>query len=133
LAGLLLFAAPLLVIASNRLRAVGAVSQTGITKQAGRTRWRYAGFGCALALILLLGDASAKRAALFESEFELWRDAAAKSQSNTRPHIKYAMLLRQLGRHREARVEALAAQAIDPFSSEVALFVRVYELNEVTQ
>ena len=131
LAGLLLVVAPLIGAAINRLGAAGAGKLSGMMPRAGRAGWQVAGICCTLALILLLGGATARRAALFGSEFALWRDAAAKSQSNPRPHLKYAMLLKQQGRHREAWVEVLAAQAIDPFSSDVALFARVYKLNEV--
>jgi hypothetical protein len=63
----------------------------------------------------------------------LWQDAAAKSLTNERPHLKLAQLLEREGRHEEAWSAVATAQRISPFSSEVDLFVRVYESYEAPE
>lgn len=126
LAGLLLAAAPLLRAGAWQIRR----SRVSGSQQRNGTAWspraRVAGSLGALALFALLGTATANRAALFQSELSLWQDAAAKSRANARPHLQHAVLLERAGRGREAHQAAVAAQAIDPFSSQVALFVRSF-------
>jgi len=125
LAGLLLMAAPLLLTVISRLRSQWA-SRRNYSLPA-RTI-----LACgALALLLTLSVATVQRSTLFRSELSLWQDAAAKSRSNARPHLQYAALLKQAGRDREAYQAALMAQAIDPFSSRVAVSVTSYHLDEV--
>ncbi len=104
LASLLLAAAPLAAVVIRR-RPVLAVCTTAT-----------------LAASLTLATSS--RATLFQSELRLWQDAAAKSQVNERPHVQYAVLLKQAGRDRDALAAAAAAATINPFSSQVATLTR---------
>jgi Flp pilus assembly protein TadD len=73
----------------------------------------------AVTLVIGLTASTASRADLFRSELRVWQDAAAKSLVNERPHLQYAVLLRQAGRTDEARAAISAAATINPFSSEV--------------
>jgi hypothetical protein len=111
LAALLLATAPLVGAVAFRRRAVA---------------------GCAAAtLVAALTVATSQRAALFQSELRLWEDAAAKSRVNERPHVQYAVLLKQAGREREARDALATAATINPFSSQVAALTRVLRRKEV--
>jgi protein O-mannosyl-transferase len=89
----------------------------------------------AFAIILFgLGISTIHRSALFQSEIALWSDAASKSIVNARPHLQYAMLLHNAGRHQHAFVELSIARAIDPFNSRIdALWDRYKDLKEETQ
>lgn len=121
LAGLLLAIAPLLVVPWRKFRLE--------TPGAGRI----VATAPAVVLCAILGAATAQRAALFQSELELWRDAASKSRSNARPHLNYAVRLLQSGREAEARRVLATARAIDPFDSAVAAYFRAYGVLEVPQ
>ncbi|MGH8035579.1 MAG: hypothetical protein ACREO9_10165, partial [Lysobacterales bacterium] len=101
LAGLLLVAAPILAAALGRVRA--APRQDGA-----RNAGLVATGASALALCAVLGTATVQRASLFQSELSLWQDAAAKSSTNARPHVQYAILLNHAGRKQEA-LEVLVA------------------------
>jgi len=128
LAGLLLLGVPLLArfvhTLQARTRHVWRVADV-----APFVRWLAS--GSAFVLCVWLFGATHHRAGLFRSELELWQDAAAKSDSNPRPHLQYASVLKDEGRNREAYQAIMAARRIDPFNSQVALFTRVYDLNEV--
>ena len=82
--------------------------------------------GACLVLVALLAVAAAGRSRLYRSELSLWADAAAKSRSNARPHLNYAVLLKEEGRNLEAWEVVSAAHAIDPFSSRVAALWETY-------
>lgn len=91
-----------------------------IAAAVGRVRWRQmAAVAAAAALFTALAIQTTGRAALFESPMDLWQDAAAKSRVNERPHVNYALLLRQEGRISEALEELAIAARIDPFSSRI--------------
>lgn len=119
LTGLLLTAAPLLVALKDRIRSPV------------RLGWRIAAPTLAVAVCAVLALATVQRSRLFQSELELWRDTASKSRTNPRPHLQYATLLKEEGRHQEAWAAVVTAREIDPFNAQVALYVRVYDLNEV--
>lgn len=111
LAGLLLAAVPL----------VGAISR----------RRPSLAFCTAATIVVSLSVATSHRAGLFRSELLLWQDAAAKSRVNERPHLQYAVLLKQAGRERDALDALETAATINPFSSQVATLTRVYRRKEV--
>ncbi len=130
LAALLLTAAPVLAGIISRTRSAGPDPILRGSLEKRMTPLRPGAVVFAVGLLALLASASAQRSALFRSELALWQDAAAKSQHNARPHLQYAALLKQSGRDREAFAAVLAAQSIDPFSSQIALFVRSYRPSE---
>ena len=100
----------------------------------GHVQWRaIAAVAAAAALFTALAIETTRRATLFQSPLNLWRDAAAKSRVNERPHMQYSVLLRREGRHREAFEEVLIASRIDPFSSEIAAMVHAFRLQEAPQ
>lgn len=119
LAGLLLAATPMVVALSHQRnertlrRAYTAVPSSLVV------------------LCTVLAVLTAQRASLFQSELTLWQDAARKSHTNERPHLQYAQLLEEAGRHREARAVVAFARGIAPFSSEVELYFRAYNPIEV--
>ncbi|MBX3130465.1 MAG: hypothetical protein KF718_27345 [Polyangiaceae bacterium] len=83
--------------------------------------------GCAM-VTLALAHATWSRGTLYRSDLALWRDAAAKSVSNPRPHYNLAHALLDAGRRREAAEALRRARSIDPFDSELrALAARVEE------
>lgn len=132
-AGLLLVSAAVLAAAWNRSRAA-STDWRGIPvspRVPAGTRWVAA--GCALALLLFLTVATARRAELFQSELSLWQDAASKSRTNAMPHMQYAVLLKREGRDHEAWEAISTARSIDPFSSDIAAMSRTYQLKEVSQ
>jgi hypothetical protein len=131
LAGLLLSAAPLLAEIMRRLRTAAADPRVHRPTQAWTAQSRLTANVCALVLFALAAGATAQRSILFRSELSLWQDAAAKSQRNARPYLQYAVLLKKTGRDREAYGAVLAARTIDPFSSQVAVFVTSYHVDEV--
>ena len=132
LAGLLLLAAPILLTAFEGVR--GKASKSAATGSAIFPAGPGLAAGVvALALLVPLAGASVQRAELFRTELSLWQDAAAKSSANPRPHMQYAALLHRAGRNREAREALSAAQAIDPFSSQIAAMAKVYQPEEVSQ
>ncbi len=115
LAGLLLALAPLASAIARRLPRLRAPAAAV----------------AALLVLGALGASTARRSALFRSELALWGDAAAKSISNARPHLQYAMLLRRARRDREALAELSIAREIDPFSSRMdALSAEFQNLRE---
>lgn len=132
LAGLLLVAVPLLAGAIDRLRGA-----TAKNKESGRGIIAAApalAAGLATLLVLVaLAAATSQRASLFQSELSLWRDAAAKSSTNPRPHMQYASLLNRAGRKQEALEAMTVAAAIDPFSSQIVAMTRAYRPKEVAQ
>lgn len=130
LAGLLLFAAPLLAVIISRLRTAAPDPTVRRPDLSWTAPSHVAAVSCALGLLALVASATFQRSALFRSELRLWQDAAAKSQRNARPHLQYAALLKQSGRDREAYAAVLAAQSIDPFSSQIAVFTRSYHVDE---
>jgi hypothetical protein len=79
----------------------------------------------AVAVIASLGLAAAERAGLYRSELTLWGDAASKSRANPRPHLQYAVLLKEEGRNREAWEAISLARAIDPFSPRIEALWKV--------
>jgi hypothetical protein len=81
-------------------------------------------------IVVVLTMATAHRAELFRSELSLWRDAAAKSRVNERPHVQYALLLDQHGRHHEALAALSTAAQINPLSSHIARLTRVVRRRE---
>lgn len=138
LAGLLLAAAPLLATALFRLRQGRGESDAPGARQADRGGIFTAGLGVAtgigaLALLVSLSTATGQRAALFQSELNLWQDAAAKSSTNARPHMQYAALLLWKGDVGKARGALASARAIDPFSSAIDAMARAYQIDEVSQ
>jgi hypothetical protein len=112
LAGLLIVAAP----------AIGAV--------VARVRWQLVAGVAAAALFTALAIQTAGRALLFQSPIDLWQDAAAKSRVNERPHVNYALLLREEGRDAEAFQELSIAARIDPFSSQIDTMLRALRSQE---
>jgi hypothetical protein len=128
LAGLLLAAPPLIGAALSTLSAsLPAPSRWSVAR-----RWPAIGAcaGAAL-LVMLLTSATADRAELFQSELRLWQDAAAKSRANERPHVQVALLLKDLGRVREAGEALSVAGRINPFSLQVEALSRVLPTREV--
>jgi len=120
LAGLLIAAAPLLAAAVERLRTRAAGN--------GWSAWPGPGVGAAaLMLVALLALSTAHRSDLFNSELALWQDAAAKSTTSARPHLQYAMLLKQAGRDREAWQEVSLARGIDPFSARIDVLYKAWK------
>jgi hypothetical protein len=111
LAGVLLAAAPL--VASIRWRWPAVVATCA-----------------AVAIVVSMTVATAHRAELFRSELSLWQDAAAKSRVNERPHLQYALLLDQQGRHHEALAALSTAAQISPLSSRIATLTRVVRRRE---
>jgi hypothetical protein len=100
----------------------------------GRVRWRaLASVAAAAALFTALAIQTTRRATLFESPLDLWQDAAAKSRVNERPHVNYALLLRQDGRNSEALEELAIAARIDPFSSQIDQMLRLFRSQEVSR
>jgi hypothetical protein len=69
-------------------------------------------------LVSLLVPATRERAALYRDPIALWRDAAARSRTNTRPLINLGTLLAQNGRLDEARSVLEQAVARDARSRE---------------
>jgi hypothetical protein len=99
-----------------------------------RAGWRaIAEVSVAILLFGALAVATSRRGLLFQSPIDLWKDAAAKSTVNERPHVQYALLLRQEGRHREAIEELSIAARIDPFSSQIATMLRVFRSQETSR
>lgn len=133
LAGILLVTAPLIAAGLRRLRTAWSSAAPSAAPHFPPVAGRMAGACCALALFALLAAATETRSGLFRSALDLWRDAAVKSRTNARPHLQYAQLLNRVGRDQQARAEVVAARAIDPFSSDIALFYRVYRVEEVVQ
>jgi hypothetical protein len=133
LAALLLLAAPLVAEAFNRIRARSSDEAARFAFSVSPSNLRLAAACCALALIALLTVATAGRAELFQSELALWRDAAAKSRVNARPHLQYARLLLREGENTEARRVLVTAGRIDPFSSQIAALVRANPSIEVSR
>lgn len=131
LLGLLLASAPVLAWAIRRLQSGRDRALRGGLRGAVPAALPVVAACCAAVIVLLLTTATVGRGRLFESELSLWQDAANKSQSNARPHLQYAVLLRNAGRHTEAREVVSQASRIDPFSSDIALFVRVQRHDEV--
>jgi hypothetical protein len=138
LAGLLLVAAPLLATALDRLR--GGSDKRGAPRNpsVARAGILSAGLGlaatmCLLVLLISLAAATNHRAALFQSELNLWQDAAAKSSTSPWPHMQYASLLNRAGRRQEAFEAMMVAGAIDPFSSQIAAMTRAYRPREELQ
>jgi hypothetical protein len=87
----------------------------------GAPAWRRRALGTvAVTLVAALAVATDARGALYRSELALWADAAAKSSSNARPHLRQALLLERAGREAEARAALAVAAAIDPFDSGIA-------------
>ena len=130
-AGLLLIAAPLLAMTFQRVRRVCAAYSEERASSASGIGLRFGAFLGAAAFAVLLAGATTDRAALFQSELGLWQDAAAKSRTNERPHLRLAQLLKAEGRHEEAFAAVVTAQKINPFSSDVAFFARTYRVPEV--
>lgn len=73
----------------------------------------------AFVLVAALGLATSARGRLFQSDLQLWSDAAAKSRVNDRPHVRYALLLQRDGRRDEALAALAMAASINPFSSHI--------------
>lgn len=122
LAGLLIAVAPLAARAS-----IAASRRT-------RDLWPQSLAACgALVLVVALGRATSVRGTLFQSELQLWQDAAAKSRVNERPHVQYALLLQRDGRRGDALVALAAAARINPFSSHIDAIASVIRRQEVTQ
>lgn len=133
LAGLLLLTVPLLDWARRGWRsALPAKPDAGAHNAAGPTSRRLVGVCAALVFIALI-TATFQRAGLFGSDLHLWQDAAAKSLTNTRPHLHHALRLWQLGRKAEARQVLARAQRIDPFDSAIAAYSRAYRVLEVPE
>ncbi len=127
LAGLLLVTAAVLGAAWSRISA--AFESGSLVKTLGGLKPRLPTV-TNLGMLLLIGfliHSTAQRSALFQSELDLWQDAASKSVHNARPHLQYALLLKEQGRDLEAWRALSAAQAIDPFSSRIADLARVYQ------
>ncbi|MGB7934920.1 MAG: hypothetical protein WCH04_22425 [Gammaproteobacteria bacterium] len=123
LAGLLIVTAPILVAACQSTRS--AMNRHAL----------YVGFGqgakiCALVLVALLASTTVQRGKVFNTELTLWQDAAAKSQTSARPHLQYAMLLKENGRKQEAWQVLSAAHAIDPFDSRIDDLLKIYRPKE---
>lgn len=113
LAGLLIAAAP----------AIAAVL--------GRVQWRALAVVAASAVLFTaLAIETTRRATLFQSALDVWGDAAAKSTSNERPHVNYALVLQQEGRNKEALQELTIAARIDPFSSQIDTMLRALRIQE---
>ncbi|MSQ97789.1 MAG: hypothetical protein EXR85_00600 [Xanthomonadales bacterium] len=130
LAGLMLVAAAALAPAWNRYCAVPAGVNGNRTLNDLLAGSRVAMACCAVALIALLANATAQRARLFQSELSLWQDAASKSLSNARPHLQYAMLLKQQGMDHDAWQALSVARTIDPFSSRIDALSIAYRNDE---
>jgi hypothetical protein len=130
-AGLLLVVAPLLAATVWRVRRGSIPLGREHSEAEFLSPFRVSVSLAAMVLVGLLAGVTATRAALFRSELSLWQDAAAKSQTNERPHLKLAQLLKEQGRHEEAWSAVATAAMISPFSSDVALFVRAYRVPEV--
>jgi len=133
LAGLLLIAAAVLAATWNWFGSAPAAVRGNRTVRGVPTGTRVAMACCAAALFVLLTAATSQRAKLFQSELNLWQDAAAKSLTNTRPHVKYAILLKREKKDEEAWKEISAARSIDPFSSDIVAISRTYRPEEVPQ
>jgi hypothetical protein len=132
LAGLLLVATPLLVAGLGRL-VTSSCSETvkpGFQNVPGNVRTVAA--CCALAAALFMASATTNRASLFQSELKLWRDAALKSRTNSRPYLQYTILLLREGEHSEAVQVLAGARRIDPFSSRIAGLSRYINPKEVS-
>ena len=59
--------------------------------------------------------------------------AAVKSRINERPHVQYAVLLRQGGRLRDAQKALSVAAHINPFSAKIASMSRALHSQEVSR
>ena len=68
--------------------------------------------GAVLAPALVV--ATAARAGLYRDDLALWRQTAAVSAHNARPHVVYALHLLAAGERDEARRELEAARAMEP-------------------
>ena len=101
LAGVVLWAAAL---AGPTLRRVGV---------------RRVVLGASAAAVFLLTHATHARGALYASDVLLWRDAAAKSRTNPRPHHNLALALLEAGDAPGAARAVGEARRIDPFDSEL--------------
>lgn len=84
-------------------------------------------FAGALLAAAVLARATAQRSELFASELTLWADAAGKAVVNPRPHLQYAILLKDAGRDREAWNEISTARRIDPFSPRIDDLYRAWK------
>jgi hypothetical protein len=131
LAGILLAVSPLLARPTGRVQPARVSAIAGAARRALASTGRLAGALCGMALLLLLTTATVARGALFQSELNLWQDAAGKSRSNARPHVQLALLLHSAGRDAEARQVLSEAARIDPFSSDIALFSKLTRDDEV--
>lgn len=131
LLGLLLASTPVLAWGIRQLRSGRDRAIPGELRRALLTTPRLATACCAAAILLPLATATVDRGRLFQSELSLWQDAANKSRSNARPHLQYAVLLRNAGRHTEAREVLSEARRIDPFSSSIAQLSRLQRAEEV--
>lgn len=133
LAGLLLAMVPLVVNVSRAWRNLREGAQPGSAARRAGAAGTVALRSCVLALVALLATSTARRAELFESEVGLWRDAAAKSHVNARPHLHYARLLFRKGEEAEARRILATAARIDPFSAQIAALQRAHPPIEVSR
>ena len=70
--------------------------------------------GLALAPALAVAVATVARAGLYRDDLALWRQTAAVSAHNPRPHLSYALLLLAAGEREAARRELEAARAMAP-------------------
>lgn len=131
LAGLLLASTPVLAGGIRQLRSARDRAVPGGLRRALLTTPSLVTACCATAILMLLATANVERGQLFQSELGLWQDAANKSRSNPRPHLQYALLLHDAGKSTEARQVLSEARRIDPFSSDIALFSRLYGDDEV--
>ena len=130
LAGLLMAAAPLIGAMLSRVQPASPEA-TPVRRSLGGGGWRAVPAAVAAAtLFTALAIETSRRATLFQSPLDLWRDAAAKSRVNERPHVNYAMFLRQEGRSSEALRELTIAARIDPFSSHIDTMMRVLRAQE---
>jgi branched-subunit amino acid ABC-type transport system permease component len=99
-----------------------------------RVQWRaLVGRAAAAMLFTALAIETSHRAVLFQSPLDLWRDAASKSRDNERPHVNYALQLRQEGRDGEALQELTIAARIDPFSPQIDTMLRVLRSRQGTR
>jgi hypothetical protein len=133
LAGLLLVAAAGLAAAWNWFGAPSIDKPENKISTGASAATRWVATGCTMALLLFLTIATARRAELFQSELNLWQDAAFKSITNAMPHMQYALLLKREGRDSEAWQSISVARSIDPFSSDIAAMSRTLKLKEVSQ
>ncbi|UCE75591.1 MAG: hypothetical protein JSU62_06670, partial [Gammaproteobacteria bacterium] len=125
LAGLLIAAAPLVAVAVSRMRARVTGDRSSVWP--GRIA-----AAAAVLVVALLAQSTAHRSALFRSGLALWQDAAAKSTAGARPHLQYAMLLKQAGRDRDAWQAISIARGIDPFSARIDVLYKAWRPEKQT-